>query len=146
VWYELDGDAAGAGRQVVPRQRALPAFIQLALAVQRQRMRGDHKAGAELLAQRHLESPILVWSGLACPAWRCLVESILAIQAIISSGETFGAPKRPFAFVTSLSRALAPPTPETNSGSTPKWRPKSSAISLTASAAVPVMFKTRGGD
>jgi len=140
-----DGDAAGAGRQVVPRQRALPAFIHLRWLFNARDAR-DHKAGAELLAQRHLESPI------PCLEVGWLVQHGAALLNPFCNpgdhfvGGDFGAPKRPFAFVTSLSRALAPPTPETNSARRQSGGRKSSAISLTASAAVPVMFKTRGGD
>ena len=39
-----DGQAAGAGRHVVARQRALPALVEPAVGVERQRMRGNDPA------------------------------------------------------------------------------------------------------
>ena len=38
-----DGDAAGAGGDVIARQRALPPLVESALGIERERMRGNRQ-------------------------------------------------------------------------------------------------------
>ena len=42
--------AARARGQVIARERALPPFVELAIGVERQRMRGNHYAAPQFLA------------------------------------------------------------------------------------------------
>jgi len=67
---DTDREAARAGVKIIARERALAAGVELALGVERERMRRDHHA----LAQRgeHVRRPILPVRrhelvSLACP-------------------------------------------------------------------------------
>ena len=46
-----DGDAARSGVDVIPRQCALPLFIECAECGERQRMGGNHDAVAQMFAR-----------------------------------------------------------------------------------------------
>ncbi len=52
-----DGEAAGAGIEVVARQRPLATGVEPALRIERERVRGDHHAPAQ--GREHLVGPIL---------------------------------------------------------------------------------------
>jgi hypothetical protein len=50
-------NASCSGRQVVAGKGALAVFVKVALAVQGQRMRGNHHAGPEFFSQGHQNFP-----------------------------------------------------------------------------------------
>ena len=49
-----DGDAACAGRDVIARQRTLVSLVELSISRERERVRGDHAAGADGLQRQRL--------------------------------------------------------------------------------------------
>ena len=54
---DADREPAGAGVEVVAGQRALAAGVELALGIERERMRRDHDAPAQ--RRQHLRGPVL---------------------------------------------------------------------------------------
>ena len=90
-----DRDAACARGQVVARESALPALVQLAIGIERQRMRGNHHAAPQFVAPGagHQKRPSRVSKcvGLASVAPPMPIQS--ATHSIICSTVTAGIAK-----------------------------------------------------
>ena len=147
---DADRDAARARGQIIARERALPPLVQLALGVERQRMRGNHHAVAAVsrasvpCGHQNLPSRVSKCVGLSCVAPPMPIQSATHLDHLLHRHRRIA--EQPMAARGVAQQRRVGFRALEESARCRSVRRSCCAIQRTDTVSGPVTFSTTGGD